>query len=65
MINDTTHQLDFPPYHGVETHTHVQLYHHHLPLNGLQLHLDAQYQPHCHLPVNNPHLQNDVMTIHP
>ena len=29
MITDTTHQLDFLPYYGVETHPHVQLYHGH------------------------------------
>ena len=48
MINDTTYQLDVPPYYGVETHPHVQLYHGHRPLNGPQIHLDAEYQPHVH-----------------
>ena len=41
MINDTTYQLDFPYYYGVETHSNVQLYHCLQPLNGPHLHLDA------------------------
>ena len=68
MITYTTHQLDFLPYYGVETHPHDQLYHGNQPLNGPQLHLDAEYQPHVdhgHLPHNIPHLQSDALTIHP
>ena len=68
MITDTTHQLDLLPYYGVETHPHVQLYHGHRPLNGPQIHLDAEYQPHVHhghLPHNIPHLQSDALTIYP